>query len=468
MAAPDSPNLDRLHVLDAEGGRRFIYPADVSGRFTRRKNLVFVALIAIYVVMPWVRIGGQPAILIDIADRHFYLFGNSFNAQDFYLVFFLLTGIGFALFMLAALAGRIWCGWACPQTVFLEGVFRRIERWIEGPAQKRRSLDQAPWSLGKLAKKTLKHALYLVISFALAHVFLAYFVSMPGLLSMVRSAPGNHLGPFVWAVCITAIIYANFFWFREQLCLIICPYGRLQSALQDRDTLVIGYDRTRGEPRGKLSSAGPGSGAGDCVDCHRCVAVCPTDIDIRNGLQMECVGCANCVDACDEIMVRLGRKKGLIRYDSERGFVEGKRRILRPRLYAYLFAAAVGLTVASFTFGARQNFEANLLHTRGMPYVIDGDLVRNQIMIHLINKNPVASTLSIAAAPGRELSYIIPQPRVSLPSLGSMQVPIFISVRKQDYRPGMQLSLVIHDQVSQETRTVSAKVMGPPPGALAR
>ena len=464
MSVPEAPNLDRLHVLDSEGGRRYLYPADVSGQLQRRKHLVFAALIVIYVVMPWLRIGGQPAILIDIAHRHFYLFGRSFNAQDFYLVFFLLTGIGFGLFMLAALAGRVWCGWACPQTVFLEGVFRRIERWIEGSAQHRRNLDRGPWTLEKLWKKTLKHAIYMLISFVLAHVFLAYFVSMPGLLSMVRSAPGDHLGPFVWAVCITAIIYANFFWFREQLCVIVCPYGRLQSALQDRDTLLIGYDKKRGEPRGKVSD----SGAGDCVDCGRCVAVCPTDIDIRNGLQMECVGCANCIDACDEIMVKLERKKGLIRYDSERGLSEGTHRILRPRLFAYTVAALIGLTVASYTFRARTRFEANVLHSHGVPYLVDGGLLRNQISVHLINKNPTSSTLEIAPTPGQALTYIIPQPRVSLPSLGSLEVPIFVSVPLKDFRQGQQLSLEVRDQTSQEERTLSAPLLGPPTGSRLR
>jgi cytochrome c oxidase accessory protein FixG len=455
------PTLDKLHVLDEHGGRKYVYPADVHGRFTRWKPLVFAVLIAVYAALPWIQIGGHPAVLIDIPMRRFYLLGKTFNAQDFYLFFFVLTGIGFTLIVLSALFGRVWCGWACPQTVFLEGVFRRVERWIEGPAAHRAALARGPMTAGVFFRKLLKHAIYLVLSFVVAHIFLSYFVSMRELLVMIRQRPSAHLTAFLWAFGMTAVVYWNFFWFREQLCLVICPYGRLQSALQDRDTIVIGYDSKRGEPRGKATEAG----VGDCVDCRRCIAVCPTAIDIRNGLQMECVGCANCIDACDEIMGKLGREPGLIRYDSERGLTEGKRRFFRPRLLGYTVAGLLGLTVATVTWIRHMPFEANVVRAVGLPYVLDGDVVRNQATVHLINKNPGPSDMEIAAAPGQQVALLISQPRLTLPSLGSQQVPVVLTVRRADFRRGMTAVLLVTDGASGTRKELRMPVLGPTVGA---
>jgi cytochrome c oxidase accessory protein FixG len=285
--------------LTSDGKRRRIAPAEVRGRFTRLRTAGFVLLIAVYAALPWIQIGGHPAVFLDLAHRRFHLFGATFNAQDTWLLFFLLAGAGIGLLTATALLGRIWCGYACPQTVFLDGVFRRVERWFDGPPALRRRRAGSRRAL----RTAGKHAVYLAVSALVAHVFLSYFVSLPALFAMMATSPAEHPAAFAWAFALTAVMYGNFAWFREQTCLIVCPYGRLQSALTDADTLIIGYDVRRGEPRGKLKQA-PG---GDCIDCNRCVAVCPTGIDIRNGLQIECIGCAACVDACDQIMARVGR-----------------------------------------------------------------------------------------------------------------------------------------------------------------
>ncbi len=285
----------------SDGRRKKIVPADVRGRFDRARKIVFAALIALWIALPWVKINGAPAVFLDMDARRFFLFGMTFNAQDTWLLFFLLSGVGFGLVYLTALAGRAWCGWACPQTVFLEGVYRRIERLIEGPREKHLRRDSGPLTPGRVVRKIAKHAAFLVASVLIAHIVLAYFVSLPRELAMVRQSPGAHLEAFVWATAIAALLYGNFSWFREQLCVVLCPYGRLQSVLLDEDSLVVGYDATRGEPRGKKGKA-----EGDCVDCNRCVVVCPTGIDIRNGLQMDCVACTACIDACDDIMVKGG------------------------------------------------------------------------------------------------------------------------------------------------------------------
>lgn len=456
------PNLERLHVLDERGGRQYIYPADVHGRFTRIRPWLFLLLMIFYAALPWISVGGHPAVLLDIAARRFFLFGRTFNAQDFYLVFFLLTGIGFVLIVLAALLGRVWCGWACPQTVFLEGVYRRIERWVEGSAAKRQALARGPLTLEKLARKTIKHALYLLVTFVLAHLFLAYFVSAEKLLWMIAEGPRAHSGTFLWGLGLTLLLYWNFFWFREQLCLIVCPYGRLQSAMQDPDTIQIGYDQRRGEPRGKLQTMD----AGDCVDCRRCVAVCPTGIDIRNGLQMECVGCAACIDACDDIMSKLRRPKGLIRYDSERALKGGGRRFLRPRLYIYTMLGAAGLIVSLIIWARHLPFEANVLHSSGTSYVLDGDLVRNQVLLHLVNKNAGPSELSIepvppAASGASGVEFIIPQAQVVLGSLEGLTVPIVITLPRTAYRKGMFARLRVRDGASQSLRLLEVPLAGP-------
>lgn len=455
------PGLERLHVLDERGSRKYIYPADVHGRYTRVRPWLFLLLIAFYIGLPWISIGGHPAVFLDIAARRFFLFGRTFNAQDFYLVFFLLTGVGFSLIVLASLFGRIWCGWACPQTVFVEGVYRRIERLVEGPAAHRQILARGPLTLGKIVRKALKHALYLLITFLLAHLFLAYFVSAEKLLRMLVDGPRAHFGTFLWGVGLTGILYWNFFWFREQLCLIVCPYGRLQSVMQDPDTVNIGYDHRRGEPRGKLKA----TQVGDCVDCQRCVAVCPTGIDIRNGLQMECVGCAACIDACDEIMDKVKRPRGLIRYESERVLSGEPRRFLRPRMYLYTALGAIGFVASVILWARHLPFEANVLHGRGTAYVLDGELVRNQVIVHLLNKNAGPSELSIESVTpvsgGPPLEFIIPQARVSLGSLEGLAVPVLIGLPRAAYRPGLKAQLRVRDSASQSVRLLEVPLSGP-------
>src|SRR5579883_1795872 len=298
MANVRLPVLGEQSSLGTDGHRRRVYPADVSGRFDRARKIVFILLIGLWAALPWIPVAGHPAVFLDVDERKFFLFGATFNAQDVWLSFFLLTGVGFGLVYMTAVAGRVWCGWACPQTVFLEGVYRRIERFVEGPREQRMRRDKGAWTAEKTARKLAKHALFALASFVIAHIFLSYFVSLPKTLVMIRHSPAEHPEAFAWAAAMTCLFYGNFAFFREQLCVVLFPYGRLQSVLLDDDSLVVGYDTRRGEPRGKASV----KGNGDCVDCKRCYVVCPTGIDIRNGLQLDCVTCTACIDACDEIM----------------------------------------------------------------------------------------------------------------------------------------------------------------------
>ncbi|MGB5808967.1 MAG: cytochrome c oxidase accessory protein CcoG [Polyangiales bacterium] len=451
--------------LRSDGSRNFVHPADVHGRYTTIRNAVFVVLIGIYVVLPFVKIGGRPAVFIDIMNRQFFLFGGVFNAQDFWLVFFILSGMGLALLMMTALKGRIWCGYACPHTVFLEGVFRRVERWIEGPRASRIRRNAAAASFDKVWRKVLKHAIYVVLALLLSHVFVSYFVSLPSLFDMVQRSPAEHPTAFTWVIVMSAILYFNFSWFREQLCLIICPYGRLQSAMTDRDTVVIGYDGERGEPRGKATDPS----TGDCIDCKRCVVVCPTGIDIRNGLQMECVGCAACVDACDEIMDKVGTPRGLVRYDSLNGLEGRSKRSGRPRIYFYAGIAALWLVGTVFAFAQSSDFEANILRHQGAPFsVVDGQ-VRNSLRIHLVNKGGDPRTFLIEPVvadtlPASDIVYVIPRTRVELDSLSGTYIPILGMIPSDQMEPGLKLRVRIAIEGrddTKSTRIVEAPLVGP-------
>ena len=428
--------------LRPDGGREFVHPADVSGRYATIRRWLFTLFIGIYVALPWIPVGGHPAVFFDIEARRFYLFGATFNAQDVWLTFFLLTGLAFALLVVTTLWGRIWCGYACPQTVFLEGVFRRVERWIEGPRVMRQRLDAAPWNMNKLWRKGLKHLVYVLAALVIAHVFSSYFVSLPRLFDMMKRGPMAHPASFLWVTGISAALYLNFAFFREQLCLVVCPYGRLQSMMIDEDTMVVGYDTGRGEPRGKASDPE----AADCVACGRCVAVCPTGIDIRNGLQIDCIGCSACIDACDEVMGRLDRPPGLIRYDSLNGLAGKPRRVWRPRLALYAFLGVVGLAVALVAAHGRTDIELNIMRLPGPPFTLVEGQVRNAYELHVVNKRPEAVTLTLAAPSEDRRAYVVGQPRLELASLEDARVPVFVTARHADIHPPVRVQL--HDATS--------------------
>jgi cytochrome c oxidase accessory protein FixG len=423
------PIIEQQSSLRADGSHAAIHPADVHGKFARAREITFFLLIALYAALPWIPVHGHPAVFLDIEHRSFYLFGAAFNAQDIWMMVFVLTGAAFGLVYATALLGRAWCGWTCPQTVFLEGIFRRVERAIEGPRDKRLRRNAAGWTLDKVWRKALVQLFYVIFSLLIAHVFLSYFVSLRAMFAMMREAPTAHPEAFLVVAALTAVFYLDFAWFREQFCVVVCPYGRLQSVLLDPHSLVVGYDARRGEPRGKATA----EGKGDCVDCGRCVVVCPTGIDIRNGLQMDCIACTACIDACDDIMGRLGRPPGLIRYDSQDGLLGKPRRILRPRLALYTGLLLAGVVAASLAFAGHDAFEANVLRVSGPPYVLEEGLVRNAFDLHLVNKRGDPTTFEIVPEPSPGAVFIVPLARVTLASLGSVDAPIFVTVARADY-----------------------------------
>lgn len=439
-------------AVRTDGKKPKIIPSDVHGRYDIARKLAFVVLVVLWAVLPWVKIGGNPAVFVDVETRRFFLFGATFNAQDGWLLFFPLSGFGFTLVVLTAVLGRVWCGWACPQTVFIEGVYRRIERLIEGSAEERRKRDAGPSTFGRSARHIAKHAAFIAVSSLLAHVVLAYFVSIPKAFAMVRGAPSAHPEAFAWIFALTGILYFNFGWFREQFCVVMCPYGRLQSVLVDEDSLVVGYDAKRGEPRGKKGKA-----EGDCVDCGRCVAVCPTGIDIREGLKLDCIACTACIDACDDIMDKVGRPRGLVRYDSTNGLEGKKRRFFRPRLALYGVLGLIGAVVATFAFRSRTDFEANVLRLRGAPYTFEGDNVRNAFDVHLVNKRSTTTTFRLevqaGALPNGKVPVIkttVSTPTVTLGSLEDRHVPIFVELPRADYAGDFPVMVVVSPEGEKE------------------
>ena len=390
----DAPADEVLSTMNADGSRNWIYPTPSKGQFYYWRMLVGWVLIAIFVALPIVRIGGKPAVFLNVLEREFTFFGVTFYPTDTFLLMLLMIGTLLGIILFTALLGRVWCGWACPQTVYLEFVYRPIERWLEGKEHVRKRRDEGPWTFDKAWRKGAKWSLYAAFSLVLAHTFVAYFAGWDNLIYYMQQPPTENWGYFFMMAGTTGLILFDFGFFREQMCTITCPYARFQSVLLDEDSLIVSYDEDRGEPRGKGKER---SELGDCVDCYACVRTCPTGIDIRDGLQMECIACTQCIDACDDIMDKMGFEPGLIQYSSEREDEGEERRLVRPRtvIYSVLLTVIAGVFLTALT--TRGSFDVNIGRATGeQPFmVLPNDHIANRVRVRVRNQTPKQASYEI-------------------------------------------------------------------------
>jgi cytochrome c oxidase accessory protein FixG len=432
MEAPDRV----LSTLERDGSRRWIYPRLAKGSLWQRRRIFAYFLIAVFTGIPYMRMNGKPLFLIDLPHRRLFLLGSTFLPTDTVYLALFMVGLILGIFFLTAVVGRAWCGWACPQTVYLEFLYRPIERLFTGVAGVGgRPKRLAAWRV------IAKHATFLFVSMYLAHTFLSYFVGVDQLRHWVTTSPALHPVAFLVMLFTTGAMMFNFGWFREQTCIIACPYGRFQSVLLDRDSLIISYDTKRGEPRGKMRSPLPvledsSLESRDCVDCMMCVNVCPTGIDIRNGLQAECIACAQCIDACDAVMTKIKRPIGLIRYSSQNAMAGQTPRLLRPRVAIYwagVFATFALLTVMLWN---RSPADVTLLRSLGRPFVMtDSGLVENELRLKLTNRTDESMSLRVSALTPN-LQVLTADPTITLAPHESQEAPVRVQASPASFKLG--------------------------------
>jgi len=422
-----------LPTLNEDGSRRWIRPKPSHGAYWKARRAVAYGLMLVFFLIPHLRMGGKPLILLDIPRRQFTLFGTTFLPTDTLLLMLLLASIIIAIFLLTALFGRVWCGWACPQTVYMEFLFRPIERWAEGGRSGSLALDKQHRNFHP--RRLLKYAIYAVLALFLAHTFLAYFVGTEALAQWIRRSPAEHPTSFFVMAGTAVAIFGDFAYFREQTCLVACPYGRMQSVLLDRQSLIVAYDPTRGEPRMKGKTRP--TGAGDCIDCGACVVTCPTGIDIRDGLQMECIHCTQCADACDDIMTRVGKPKGLIRYSS-RELLEGhKRHLIRPRTVLYPLALAVFLGGFTYALATRDAADVTVLGGQGEPFMIQADgRIANQVRVKIANRTNADHDYRIEVVGAADGSVVVPQNPLRVAAGESAVTPLFVLLPRSAFHDG--------------------------------
>ena len=406
-----------------------IYPRKVTGIFATLRTLGVLGLLGLYYIVPWLRWEGHQAVLFDLPARKFYIFNLTFWPQDFFYLAALLIIAALALFFFTALAGRLWCGYACPQTVWTE-VFLRMERWIEGDRNKQMKLAKEPWTARKIMIKSSKQVLWITFSAWTGFTFVGYFTPI---LELGQSLLSLSLGPWetFWIIFYSFATYGNAGFLREQVCIYMCPYARFQSAMFDKDTLIISYDQNRGEPRGsrKRKTDPQTLGLGDCIDCTLCIQVCPTGIDIRNGLQYQCIGCAACVDVCDQVMEKMGYAKGLVRYTTQNALESKQTHIVRPRMFVYGLLIA-GITIALFySMFTRMPLELNIIRDRNALYRETPEgLVENVYTLKIINMDARTHTYRLSVSGMEGLTLLNRKDEFTVTSGEVIELPVQVQI----------------------------------------
>ena len=465
MASQDQEHFrDSIGTINEEGKRSWVYPKKPVGKLYEYRKLVSYVLLIFLFGAPFIHINGNQFLMFNVLERRFNIFGFPFWPQDFHLfVIIMITGVVFVVLFTVAF-GRLFCGWICPQTIFMEMVFRRIEYWIEGDRGKQMRLDKMPWNAEKLRKRSIKWSIFFVISFLIANVFLAYLIGSERLIQYITDGPANHLGTLISLLIFTSVFYFVFAWFREQVCIIVCPYGRLQGVLLDNKSIVVAYDHKRGEKEAgrakfKKSEDRAATGKGDCIDCAQCVQVCPTGIDIRNGTQLECVNCTACIDACNQMMAAVNLPKDLIRYASEENIEKKAKFTFNARLKGYTAVLVILLGVLTGMLFLRNDVEATVLRLPGQLYEHKGeDIISNVYTYKLINK----TTKEIPEVHFELISHkgiirVVSHDRIQVPEQGLAEGTLFIEVDShelEDEKEKLKIGVYSEDQLIETTTTV--------------
>lgn len=458
----DQSFRDSVATIDKEGKRNYILPKKPKGKLYNWRTVASLVYLAVFFTLPFIKVDGQPFFMFNVLERKFIFFGQVFWPQDFFIFAIGLLTFMVFIILFTVVFGRVFCGWACPQTIFMEMVFRKIEYWLDGDSTAQRKLKEMPWNGYKIRKRVTKMIVFFAISFIIANFFLAYLIGMDSVLAMVKQGVAANMGTFISLLGFTSVFFFVYYWFREQACIVVCPYGRLQGVLLDKKSIVVAYDYVRGEPRGKVKKAEEDMAPkGDCIDCAACVRVCPTGIDIRNGTQLECVNCTACIDACDEIMVKVNKPTGLIRYESEENIAHSRKTKFNWRIAGYSIVLLVLVSVLSILIITRDDVDARILRTAGQMFTRDQDgRISNIYNIKLANKThkDIPMTLKLENIKG-EITVV--GKNLVVPKESYFQTPFFVKIdRSLITRRKTPIVLGVYEG-NKKIKTVNTTFLGP-------
>jgi cytochrome c oxidase accessory protein FixG len=451
---------DKVSTIDQQGKRIWIFPQKPHGRLYHARTYLSLIYLAVFFGLPFIKMNGHPVFLINILERKFILFGQIFWPQDFFIF-----GLGMIVFIVfvalfTVVFGRVFCGWACPQTIFMEMVFRKVEYWIEGDGAQQKLLAKAPWNTEKILKKTTKWTIFWIISFVIANTFLAYIIGVDELKKIITEPVSEHIGSLISLVIFTSIFFLVYAWFREQVCTVVCPYGRMQGVLLDKNSINVAYDYKRGEDRGKFKKNEKRE-LGDCIDCNQCVRVCPTGIDIRNGTQLECINCTACIDACDNMMRAVGFEEGLIRYASENNIAEKTKFRFTKRMKAYSGVMVVLLSILVYLLASRTDVGISLLRTPGQLYQQADGQISNLYNYRLLNKTYQDKRIYFEPVNFQGIIKLVGETQLNIPKEGSASGSLFISMNEQLVtKRKTELEIAVYEE-GKKIRTITTAFVGP-------
>jgi cytochrome c oxidase accessory protein FixG len=452
---------DRIATVDESGKRKLIYAYQPKGKFYNIRTILSVFYFLIFFGLPFIEVDARPLFQFNIPEAKFILFGKIFWPQDFFIFGLTMVTFVFFIVLFTAAFGRLFCGWACPQTNFMEMMFRRVEYWVLGDAPAQRQLKKAPWTGKKIFKVGLKHVLFFLLSFIIANFFLAYIIGIKELEKIITEPVTEHVAGFASIIVFSGVFYGVYAFFREQACTVVCPYGRLQSVLLDKNSMIVAYDYKRGEPRGNFKKQAE-LNLGDCIDCHQCVKVCPTGIDIRNGVQMECVGCTACIDACNHIMDSIDKPRGLIRYASENSIAKGEPLHYTTRMKLYTGLCFLLLAVLSVILLTRKDVDATVIRTAGMLYQERGtDSISNLYNIRMVNKTTQDLNIEIRLVDAQGRIQMAGNPIIKMAKEAQAAGTFFVVLPKENIKQRKTMIRLAIFENGKEITITKTNFLGP-------